>query len=95
MPRRPAARTAGQEVRTTASLDAEAKRLAERRRLAHAAAVWAHESSAGSKAACKQEQFKGLVTYNMVEPLLREQGHLALTSRGELAASGSPTCMGR
>ena len=71
---------------STAANDAKAKKLAERRKKSHDAAVWAHNAGKGSKAACKQEQFKG-ITYNMVEPLLRE-----LKANGSIAAERDHHC---
>ena len=56
---------------STRALDAKAVELAERRKQSSAAAWWAHGNSVGSKAACNTGKF-GEVTYNMVEPLLRE-----------------------
>ena len=47
--------------------------MAERRKLARAAAAYAYEHGVGSKAALNSSQFSDCgVTYNMVEPLLKE-----------------------
>ena len=73
-------KVAAKKSRTTAANDLEAVKLAERRKQSHAAAVWAHANEKGSKAACKSGQF-GDVTYNMVEPLLRE-----LKANGKISA---------
>ena len=59
--------------RTIAAMDEQASALAERHKLVRAAAAYAFENNVGSKAALKTVQFKDSgVTYNMVEPLLRE-----------------------
>lgn len=71
----PAAKKHGSATGTIAANDAAAQELAERRKLARAAAAaaWAFESEVGSKAALKNECFKDRgLTYNMVEPLLKE-----------------------
>ena len=65
------AETAAKKTRTVAALDAEARALFQRRTSAVAAAKWAHENKVGSRKACSTGKF-GNVTYNMVEPLLRE-----------------------
>lgn len=81
MPRRAAAPAAdalaaakrGSNTGSIAANDTAAQELAERRKLARAAAAWAFENKVGSKAALKDEQFKGRgLTYNMVQPLLKE-----------------------
>ena len=81
MPRRPpapaavapTAKKSGSATGSIAANDAAARELAERRKLAHAAAAWAFENKVGSKATLKEEQFKDSgLTYNMVEPLLKE-----------------------
>ena len=59
------------KARTIAAMDAEARALFKRRTDARAAAIWAHENDVGSRKACSSGKF-GNVTYNMVEPLLRE-----------------------
>ena len=60
-------------------MDEEARALVSRRKLqpvklAHEAATYAYETKIGSKAALKTGKFGGpqVVTYNMVEPLLRQ-----------------------
>lgn len=70
----PAPAAPPKKVRTTAAMDEEARVLVSRRKLAHDAAVYAHEKKVGSKAALKTGKFGGseVVTYNMVEPLLRQ-----------------------
>ena len=68
-----AAAKRGSTTGAIAVKDAAAQELAERRKLARAAAAWAFENKVGSKAALKDEQFKDRgLTYNMVEPLLKE-----------------------
>ena len=57
---------------TASALDADAVRLATRRKQAHNAAVWAHANASGSKAVCNSGRFGDDLTYNMIEPLLRE-----------------------
>ena len=59
---------------TRAALDAEAKALANRRKITREAAWYAHEKKIGSKAALKTGLFGDatVVTYNMVEPSLRQ-----------------------
>jgi hypothetical protein len=61
---------------TIAAMDAEARALCERRRLAHEAARWAFDNGKGSRAACSHYHKKFGVdekklTYNMVEPLYK------------------------
>ena len=68
------------------ALDAKAVELAERRKQTAAAAWWAHGNSKGSKATCNTGQF-GEVTYNMVEPLLRE-----LKETGSIACDRDHHC---
>ena len=69
----PAAAKAAGKKRSIAAMDEEARAMAERRKLARAAAAYAYENGISSKAALKSEQFKDSgVTYNMVEPLLKE-----------------------
>ena len=65
---------AAKRVRTTSQNDADAVVLAERRKLAHEAARWAVDNGKGSKAAVLSGLFgtKETVTYNMIEPLMRE-----------------------
>ena len=55
-------------------MDEEARALVSRRKMAHDAATYAYEKKVGSKAALKTGKFGGpeVVTYNMVEPLLRQ-----------------------
>jgi hypothetical protein len=67
----------GQKPWTTTALDAEARALAERRKLARDAARWAFEQKKGSKAACKHFYVEHNIdaktlTYNMVQPLLKQ-----------------------
>lgn len=58
---------------TIAANDEAARELAERRKLAKQCAEFAFNKPCGSKAALKDDQFKGKgLTYNMVEPLLKE-----------------------
>lgn len=61
-----------QKKYTIRAHDEAARALAERRKMAQDAATWAYENDVGAKSACKQEQFEGLVTYNMVQPLLKK-----------------------
>jgi hypothetical protein len=69
----PAAANGGGTTGSIAANDLAAQELAERRKLARAAAAWAYENEVGSKAALKNDQFKDRgLTYNMVEPLLKE-----------------------
>jgi hypothetical protein len=69
----PAAARCGSNTGSISANDAAAQELAERRKFARAAAAWAFENNVGSKAALKEEQFKDRgLTYNMVEPLLKE-----------------------
>ena len=70
----PAPAAPPKKARTIAAMDAEARALVSRRKLAHDAATYAHENKIGSKAALKTGKFGGpdVVTYNMVEPLLRQ-----------------------
>ena len=69
----PVAANHGSNTGSIAANDTAAQELAERRKLARAAAAWAFESKVGSKTALKDEQFKDRgLTYNMVEPLLKE-----------------------
>jgi hypothetical protein len=65
---------AAKRMRTTSQNDADAVVLAERRKLAHEAARWAVDNGKGSKAAVLSGLFgtKETVTYNMIEPLMRE-----------------------
>ena len=78
----PATPAKDKKVLTIAAMDAEARRLKHRREMAAAAARWALENNKGSKAACNTGLFgdKTVVTYNMVEPLLRE-----LKTNGKIA----------
>ena len=69
----PAAKKHGSVTGSITANDAAAQELAERRKLARATAAYAFEKEVGSKAALKNEQFKDRgLTYNMVEPLLKE-----------------------
>ena len=61
-----------QKKDTIAAHDEQARALVEQRKLTREAAVWAFDHGVGSKAACKQEQFRGMPTYTMVEPLRKK-----------------------
>ena len=70
----PAPAAPPKKARTIATMDEEARALVSRRKMAHDAATYAYEKKVGSKAALKTGKFGGpeVVTYNMVEPLLRQ-----------------------
>lgn len=65
----PAAAKVPSAKRTIEANDEAARALAERRKLARAAASWALSNDVGAKRALKEEQFKDRgLTYNMVQP---------------------------
>ena len=71
----PASTVTPKKQYTTTALNAEARALKARREQATAAAWWAFEKKFGSKRAAngKDSPFKDAgLTYNMIEPLLRE-----------------------